>query len=45
LLEKGIHWEIWPTETGLLAREFIEQATAADGVAAPESAQANRGTR
>ena len=28
---KAIHWEAWPTETGILAREFIEHAIEANG--------------
>jgi hypothetical protein len=41
---KVIHWEIWPTETGILAREFIEHAiTANDGVK-PRAVHADRGT-
>ena len=41
---KVIHWEIWPTETGILAREFIEHAIAANDGIVPESVHADRGT-
>ena len=41
---KVIHWEIWPTETGILAREFIEHAVAANDGNVPESVHADRGT-
>jgi putative transposase len=41
---KAVHWEIWPTETGILAREFIEHAIAANNGAAPKSVHADRGT-
>jgi len=41
---KVIHWEIWPTETGILAREFIEHAVAANDGTVPESVHADRGT-
>jgi len=41
---KVIHWEIWPTETGILAREFIEHAIAANDGVVPESVHADRGT-
>jgi putative transposase len=41
---KVIHWEVWPTETGLLAREFIEHAIAANDGIAPEAVHADRGT-
>jgi putative transposase len=41
---KVIHWEIWPTETGILAREFIEHAIAANGGIKPKAVHADRGT-
>jgi transposase InsO family protein len=41
---KVIHWEIWPTEAGILAREFIEHAIAANGGIVPKSVHADRGT-
>lgn len=41
---KVIHWEIWPTETGLLAKEFIEHAIAANDGRAPRAVHADRGT-
>ena len=41
---KVIHWEIWPTETGTLAKEFIEHAIAANGGTAPRAVHADRGT-
>jgi putative transposase len=41
---KVIHWEIWPTETGSLAKEFIEHAIAANGGTAPRAVHADRGT-
>jgi putative transposase len=41
---KAVHWEIWPTETGILAREFIEHAIAANNGTAPKSVHADRGT-
>jgi putative transposase len=41
---KVIHWEIWPTETGTLAKEFIEHAIAANGSNAPRAVHADRGT-
>lgn len=41
---KVIHWEIWPTETGTLAREFIEHAIAANGGVRPKAVHADRGT-
>lgn len=41
---KVIHWEIWPTETGTLAKEFIEHAIAANGGIAPQAVHADRGT-
>jgi hypothetical protein len=36
---KAVHWEIWPTETGALAREFIEHAIAANDGARPNGAR------
>jgi len=41
---KVIHWEIWPTETGALAKEFIEHAIAANGGIKPHAVHADRGT-
>lgn len=41
---KVIHWEVWPTETGLLAKEFIESAIVANGGVAPKAVHADRGT-
>ena len=41
---KVIHWEIWPTETGTLAREFIEHAIAANDGIKPKAVHADRGT-
>jgi putative transposase len=41
---KVIHWEAWPTETGTLAREFIEHAIEANGGIAPQAVHADRGT-
>ncbi|MGH9477556.1 MAG: transposase [Terriglobales bacterium] len=41
---KVIHWEVWPTETGTLAKEFIEHAIAANGGIAPHAVHAGRGT-
>jgi len=41
---KVIHWEIWPTETGTLAKEFIEHAIAANGGIKPGAVHADRGT-
>jgi len=41
---KVIHWEIWPTETGTLAKEFIEHAIAANDGIKPGSVHADRGT-
>lgn len=41
---KVIHWEIWPTETGTLAKEFIEHAIAANNGIAPRAVHADRGT-
>ncbi|GAA2915904.1 IS3 family transposase [Streptosporangium fragile] len=41
---KVVWWEIWPTETGILAKEFIEHAIAANGGIAPEAIHADRGT-
>lgn len=40
---KVIHWVVLPTETGPLAKEFIEQAIAVNGVA-PKAVHADRGT-
>jgi putative transposase len=41
---KVIHWEAWPTETGILAAEFIEHAIEANGGTAPQAVHADRGT-
>jgi putative transposase len=41
---KVIWWEIWPTETGTLAKEFIEHAIAANGGIKPRAVHADRGT-
>ena len=41
---KVIHWEAWPTETGILAKEFIEHAIEANGGIAPQAVHADRGT-
>jgi putative transposase len=41
---KAVHWEIWPTETGILAREFIEHAITANGGVKPKAVHADRGT-
>jgi putative transposase len=41
---KVIHWEIWPTETGELAADFIRHAIAANNGISPKSVHADRGT-
>jgi putative transposase len=41
---KVVHFEIWPTETGTLAKEFIQHAIAANNGIAPRSIHADRGT-
>jgi putative transposase len=41
---KAVHWEIWPTETGILAREFIEHAIESNGGIKPKAVHADRGT-
>ncbi|MFE7517647.1 IS3 family transposase [Streptomyces sp. NPDC057540] len=41
---KAVHFEIWPTETGTLAKEFIQNAIAANGGAIPNAIHADRGT-
>jgi putative transposase len=41
---KAVHWEIWPTENGTLAKEFIQNAIAANGGIKPASIHADRGT-
>jgi putative transposase len=41
---KVIHWEIWPTETDTLAKEFIQHAIAANDGIIPKSVHADRGT-
>jgi hypothetical protein len=40
---KVIWWEIWPTENGALAKEFLQNAIAANGGRAPGSVHADRG--
>lgn len=41
---KVVHWEIWPTENGALAKEFIQNAITANGGIRPASIHADRGT-
>ena len=41
---KVICWDIWPTETGTLAKEFIEHAIAENGGIRPGAVHADRGT-
>lgn len=41
---KVIRWEMWPTENGTLAKEFIERAIEANGGIAPQAIHADRGT-
>jgi putative transposase len=41
---KVIGWEIWPTENGALAKEFIQHAINANGGIAPGAIHADRGT-
>jgi putative transposase len=41
---KVVHWEIWPTENGTLAKEFIQNAIAANNGIKPASVHADRGT-
>ena len=41
---KVVHWEIWPTENGTLAKEFIQHAVIANRGVAPRSIHADRGT-
>jgi putative transposase len=41
---KVVHWEIWPAETGILAREFIEHAIEANDGIKPKAVHADRGT-
>jgi putative transposase len=41
---KAVHWEIWPAETGILAREFIEHAIDFNGGIRPKAVHADRGT-
>ncbi|TDE57760.1 transposase [Nonomuraea mesophila] len=41
---KVIWWEIWPTENGALAKEFIERAIEGNGGIAPDAIHADRGT-
>jgi putative transposase len=41
---KVVHWEIWPTESGILAKEFIQHAITANGKIKPRSIHADRGT-
>jgi hypothetical protein len=40
----GVTEEIWPTENGTLAKEFLQNAIAANGGIAPRSFHADRGT-
>jgi putative transposase len=39
-----VHWEIWPTENGELAKAFIENAIICNGGAVPNTIHADRGT-
>jgi putative transposase len=41
---KVIHWEAWPAETGVLAKEFLESAIEANRQIAPQSIHSDRGT-
>ena len=41
---KAVHWEIWPTENGTLAKEFIQNAIAANHGIPPAAIHADRGT-
>jgi transposase InsO family protein len=41
---KVIHWEIWPTETGELAKAFTKRAITNNGGKKPRSIHADRGT-
>jgi putative transposase len=41
---KVIHWEVHPTETGELAKAFIENAVKANGGVRPDAIHADRGT-
>jgi putative transposase len=41
---KVVHWEIWPTENGTLAKEFIQNAIAANHGTPPAAIHADRGT-
>jgi len=41
---KAVHWQIWPAETGTLAKEFIEHAITANGGTKPRAVHADRGT-
>jgi putative transposase len=41
---KVVHWEVWPTENGALAKEFIQHAIEANGGIPPRSVHADRGT-
>jgi putative transposase len=41
---KVIHWEVWPTETGELAKEFILHAIEANDGTIPAAVHADRGT-
>lgn len=41
---KSVHWEIWPTENGTLAKEFLQNAIAANDGTRPDSIHADRGT-
>ena len=39
-----VHWEIWPTENGELAKAFIENAIIRNGGVVPNTIHADRGT-
>lgn len=41
---KAVHFEVWPTETGQLAKEFLEHAIAANDGVAPRAVHADQGT-
>jgi putative transposase len=41
---KAVHFETWPTETGTLAKEFIQHAIAANDGVMPEAIHADQGT-
>lgn len=40
----AVHWEIWPTENGELAKAFIETAIRCNGGQVPHTIHADRGT-